>query len=587
MPNIAGYQDNDDGTSVLIFDDGQTSAPVILTDDDRREIDDVAMAVSDSGAGLPSMDQLPKTITNKFDPGLGSQAAPSEPYADDGGFVDTSKPAPAAEPPARDAFTKEPVTQEYLDSDPMSAQPTQAAAPVAKTTLPIAQETTENPMGEDAPEVRQNLLDAAYYREQAEAEKTIAREKAATEKAKLIGQRVAQMDVERKANEIEEAQRKAAIEQATKKYEAVSQRQLDPKQAFGSEPAWFKILTLIGLAAGAAHSGKSHSLEAVNNTINQSLKLQQEQKDSEVNRLSKFLGSQEAGLAAVKARMHEAVERRLELGILQADNDAEAQWLRSSASAIRAQRLEEEAKAKAATATAIRTQTMPPKPVGANPARKWNVETAEERSVLDKWGTDPKKMAKYTDERVKLGVDGTIKLADDAEATITRLAEGQDVPGSGFLDRLLQPYVRGEEGAAVQQVSGALIAQFQKSISGASTTDSERETLRKLVEGRGTLADWKRGIAIIKSQATTQINSLDNGYSSEAGAYNEIGGIRRDRAREAERQRLHENQQKEAERKAAIKAEPKGAHDSPLIYKNETPEEENDPFESGVMPKWK
>jgi hypothetical protein len=618
--DVAGYEDYEDGTSAFVYDDGTKGPLVILTDEDKKQIDTIAaLRNQEASVGQP-VERVGTTV-------LDNASRPDTAGPD----FNISDPAVEAAPGHDPRLTPKPpgvynlspqeaanvgATQTGVDAwgDPIyqtaedvaaSNRPTTATAPGARTTLPTGAEITEQPLGDDATGVRQDLLDAAAFREEAAANKTIAMEKAATEKGRLIGDRLAKLEAQQQADVIEEKRKQDAIAQANKRYQQVAEAPIDPKQAFGGEPAWFKIMTLIGLAAGAAHSGKSHTLDAVNQTIDQSVTLQRDQKSNEIQRLTRVLGSEEGALSALRARMQQAVERRLELGILQADNEAEAAWLRTSASAIRAQRLEEEAKAKAATATSIKTQTATPKAGPGNPAANWNAQTAEENAILKANGTDDKRMAKYTDERVKLGADAVINLADDAEATIGRLTDGQDVPGAGPLDELLQPLMRGADAAAVQQTAGMLKSAFIKAQSGASTTDSERAQLQKLIEGRGTLEDFKRGIALLRSKANNDIETLSSGYSAESRAYGQIKGIRRQRAIAAQRAELQakSEQEKETARKhLEMKDKEKKQKDKADSdryekqkryleergqYENSVPADDGpDPFDSNVVPQW-
>lgn len=544
MPNVTGYKDLGGGLATLTFDDGQESQPVVLDDKLKAEVAQVASLVS-----------TPPDPLKAAGASLATGGAPPAP-------APMPAPAPVAPvqppPPVPAAPT--------VAVPPVAAPPVPAPAMPGGGGLPVVGRVEENPLGADAAPVRERAVEAAGADEQGELAGAEAKAAMAEERARLIGEEIARRDAVLEADKAEADRSKSAIAEASSKYEQISSTPLDPGQAFGGEPAWFKVLTLIGMAAGAASSGRNMTLEAVDKEIDSSLARQKEVKGSEIQRLQGILGDEQAALAATKARMLSAAERRFELGILEADNEGEAAFMRTQQETFKAKRLRAEADAIAATATGIKVQQERLKPVlGAYPV---NAETAEERAVMMANGVDEKRLAKYADERLKTGADSFNSAADNAMATIERLAQGQDVPGSGPLDKLLQPMLRGEDAAAVQQTSGFLTAQFGKMISGASMTDAERQMLNKLIEGRGTLSDWKRGISMLKGHAASQLDTLNSGYSAESRTYDGIQGLRKGRRKLSDEQtRRRELQSKPVGPPEAPKEEPETPARAPRSYR--------------------
>lgn len=546
MPNISGYKDLGGGLATLVFDDGQESQPVVLDDNLKAEVAQVASLVT-----------KPRSALDDAAAALASGAAPST-------------PAPAALPPVPSFQLDQP---SFQPAPPTSAVPTQTvpsvsdAAPEAPAVAPAgtgglvhAGRVEQSATGGSSGEIRRLRTEAATAEEEANKLQVEAAAQASQEKARLIGERREQLDIEQRANEAEAARRKAAIEDAGKKWEAESLKQPDPRQAFASEPAWFKVLTAIGMALGTASKSAAilndHDPDKVGNdtfvsvqkAIDESLANQKATKASEIARLTGLLGSERAALAAVEAKMYRAVEDRFQLSILKADNESEAAFARAGAARYRAKRLNTVADGIKETATATADSYALPKPVVGAGTTGLNPETREEKGVLAANDVDDKAYRKYTDERIKTGADAFKSSARGALDVVTKLTGGQDVPGSGPLDKLLQPLMRSEDAAAVQQTTGFLVAQFGKLISGASMTNEERALLTSLVEGRGTLSDWKRGIALLDNYADAQLETLNNGYPNETRAYEGISVLRQGRKRLTdEQQKRKDLQNKPAE----------------------------------------
>lgn len=494
MPNLTGYEDTGGGTAALHFDDGQVIPNVVLDDKLKSEVTAIAAQMSPQ---LRAPVVQPLTAAPAAVP-----VAPVQP------MVNPQAPAPA--------------------SGIAPSAPVAPVAPVAPDIpspaglRPSLQET-EDRLGGEGGTVRQLSTEAAAAEEATSKAILNAKADAVSKKADLIGDRLAEIDTQRQLDAIEATHHEAAIAEASKKYAQVSQQQPDPTQAFGGSPAWFKVLTLIGMAAGAARNGNgSAALDEVNKTIDMSLDAQKNVKNSEIQRLTGILGSEQAGLAAAKARMQKVLEDRLTMGLLQADNEGEAAFFRASLGKATSDRKRSEAEAIKATATSVRNQMTVPKPVKAGVGGPTDLASQEYANIYKAHGVDPKRMNLYGVQRAKTGADQTIDLVDAATDTIGKLAEGQDVPGVGPIDKFWDAWTRDPDGAAVQQVLGMTKSAFIKSVSGASTTDSERKTLGNIVEGRATKDDLERGLALMKRQARSQLRTLDSSHAPEADAYEDV-----------------------------------------------------------------
>lgn len=511
--NITGYKDLGGGLATLTFDNGQESQPVVLDDKLKAEVAQVASLVSTPAA------------------------PPAEPAA-------APQPAPVAATPAPAAAPQPPAPAAPTVASPAAPPPVAPPAMPGGGGMPVVGRVEENALGADAAPVRERAVEAARAEEQGDLAGAEAKAAMADERARLVGEELARQDAALEADKVEADRSKAAVQQATARYEEISAAPLDPGQAFGSEPAWFKVLTLIGMAAGAASSGRNMTLEAVDREIESSLARQKEVKNSEISRLQGVLGDEQAALAATRARMLGAAEKRFELGILEADNEGEAAFMRASRESFKAKRLKAEGEAIAATATGIKTQSAPP--VAGPAVAPVNAETAEERALLQANGVDEKALAAYGKARIDLGVDSAKSTAANALDTIEKVTQGQDVPGVGPVDKLLQPLLRGEDAAAVQQTLNMVNAQFVKAISGAAATDSEREHLQKVIEGRGTLADVKRGLAMVQGIADRQLETLDGSQPNAARAFEGISGLRESRRTLSAKQAKDKAQQQQA-----------------------------------------
>lgn len=314
---------------------------------------------------------------------------------------------------------------------------------------------------------------------------------------------------------------------------------IEPGQALAGDKFFFAILANVGAALsnfGSALLGQqgTQDTNVVDDLIRQSVAQQMAQKQLNVEATSADLDHHRSESARLEMRANASLEKWfLSRAAVEKSPELAAQYRANAEQRGAAIKRSQFELAESEYTREVKTRAVPKPAAGAGAGGKAelpvNPETAEERAVLAANGVDDKAYRKYTDERLKTGADVFISSADAADQVIKQFAKGQDVPGSGPLDKLLQPAFREGDAAAVQQTTGMLTAQFGKLISGASMQEGERKMLQGLIEGRGTLDDWKRGINMLRRHAGTQLETLDNGYSGEARSFGAIQDMRKGR----------------------------------------------------------
>jgi hypothetical protein len=417
----------------------------------------------------------------------------------------------------------------------------QAAAEQSRLNVTAAQEDADQATTDS----EQAQLDASAQRIQAESERRLGQASADAEMADLA---------QKKLGEAQEFSRQARA------------APISPQQALGGDKFFFAILANVGAALsnfGSALLGQGPTMDpnVVDDIIAESVRQQTEQKRLNVDGADQALEGARSDQLRAEIKANASLEKWFEAQS-SVEKLPEVRAAYSANAAQRAAAREEKTRQLAETEWSKEAvERTRPKPTA--PVIPLNPETAAEQAVLAQNGVADKAYRKYTNERVKTGVDAFLQTADDAESTITRLTEGQDVPGSGPLDRLLQPVTREGDAAAVQQASGMLTAQFGKLISGASMTDAERKNLVKLVEGRGTLDDWKRGIQLLRNHGTAQLETLNTGYPGESRAYDAIKGMRQGRKGISDEQRSRRDRQLGGTKPAPVAEAPAAAPERP------------------------
>ncbi len=322
---------------------------------------------------------------------------------------------------------------------------------------------------------------------------------------------------------------------------------IDPAQSLGGNKFFYAIMAGIGASLsnfGAALLGQKGTADTnlVDDIVADGVRQQMADRSLKVEGAQDTLNSRRQEELRLSIRANASLEKWLESrAAVEKDPEIRAAYA-SRAEERRAAAAEQTFKlAEGNYQTEVQHRAAPKPVAGKVPdSAYWNQATREEMADMAANGTDPKKMAAYADKRLETGADSFKSAADGALKTITKLTSGQDVPGSGPLDKLLQPLFREGDAAAVQQTSGFLTAQFGKMISGASMTDSERQMLNGLIAGRGTLDDWKRGIAMLDRYADTQLATVNNGRAGEARVFENS------RKRTLQRSTLTEEQERRA-----------------------------------------
>jgi hypothetical protein len=580
----------------VVFSD-RTRRPVADPDGAiENEVRGIATTFQQRGGAPPAPTPVPApTPALTGAPSAVEPTLPPEPYQPPPAApASPMLPAPTPGQPTTSGSPAAAVAAQF-GLQPNSRQPAAAAAPAA--TAPAARQT---PAEQVIRNVAPNLMPAAANVTVRGPDPVGAERVRGTSDAALLlrgesirqaeeGSRenlesamlAAQQGYARGVNQYFTAKGQEAAEQQAKDIVAGKKAQLaatplDPKR-YVHRSTWATALAIIGGAAGIvaeATSSLSRNPQKYKSTfvrdllalMDQDLQLQRTERSEQINELEKQLGSREAAINYARSQalggLAGAVDERQRFA-----RSKEAYNLLGSASnELRAHALDAANRTDAQLLgdASASVQLAQPKPVAGGGRGTLNPETAEEQAVLKQNGVDDKTYAAYGKARLETGADATIGSADNALSVIDKVTAGQDVPGVGPIDKLMQPYMRGEDAAAVQQVVGMVNSQFVKAISGAAATDTERAHLQKVIEGRGTLADVKRGMAMVKDIAGRQLEVVNNTQPGAARAYDSILGLRRGRTQLTDEQRKRKGlQAKGGGQKVVAKEGDKEFYESP------------------------
>jgi hypothetical protein len=360
--------------------------------------------------------------------------------------------------------------------------------------------------------------------------------------------------IARQKNEFETRAAVATKERVSKEMRAVSEGELDPGRVFtGGGGAWPIVQTLLGIAGGlvigaigGAPAGISMILGSINRAVGDDIARQREVKSSRLAYLTDVLGDENLAIQRLKVEQYNLIN--LTNASLAAD--ARARKALSAAiplqDALTAEHAREDVNFRKQHDTKVTTEVvgqqfleMTRKPEAAAKPNLLNPETQEEFAVFQANGVDPNAPAyrKYIEERSQVAPG--LGAVDDAERVVSKLASGEDVPGIGPIDETAQisRLMATDAGMKVVQPMREVVASFIKSKSGAAASDTERAFLQSIVEGRGTLADIKRGLYIVRAASERGLQAYDAGYPHFARAVQQIEGIRKGRAKAGAQQR--------------------------------------------------
>lgn len=309
------------------------------------------------------------------------------------------------------------------------------------------------------------------------------------------------------------------------------------------------ILTAIGTFIGGINARRRGSpnefMQMMDKYMEQEIDLQTKNKASRLSIYTNKLGDQNAAVSLLKSDIRQSVVDRLNdersKNLTQDQTDA----IDSVIQIQLAQLARERGLTHQQLLDNLVTSSALPKPTGTGTAGL-NVETAEEQAVLKKNGIDSKTYSKYGEDRLKTNADATIGNINRTRGIINKLSKGEDVPGLGPWDEFMTKWGGDPDGGAVQQALGMTRSAFIKSVSGASTTESEREQLVKDLEGpdvRKRKAAIIRGLELIENQAKDNLEVLDNGNPGASRSYNEIQGLRGRRRRLSDEQEANKKAQ--------------------------------------------
>jgi hypothetical protein len=500
-------------------------------------------------APLPATEFPSGAGTTPADPSLG----PTPGYAD----ALPGAPAPGVPAPGAPVSSIGP-TPGYADAAP-SAPP--AGAPPQPDGTVVKGQRIEQPSTPGQAAAGAAELDTAQNAEQRATEQA-TREAARNAVIEAFQQRAVEL-VARQKNEFETAVAVKKHERTQSELAAASKDELDPARVFtGGGGAWPIIQTLLAVASGGLVGGLGGSLLMLSGGINRAVRddiaRQKEAQDSRLAYLTKVFGDEELALQRLKAEQYNLIQ----LTNQSLAADARARKALSAAvplqDALVAEHAREDVAFRKAHETKVTTEVvgqqfleMTQKQKGPAKPNLLNPETREEFAIFQANGVDPNAPAyrKYTEERQ--AVAPTLGAVDDAERVLAKFTGGEDVPGVGPLDELLAKArpLTSDEASAVRQVQQNVVDAFLRARSGAAVTEQERESLTRVIEGRGTYADVKRGLQIVRNQEQRKLDAYDSNYPHYARVVKQLDALRKGRARAGAQQRQD----------AAFRASPLGA----------------------------
>lgn len=473
------------------------------------------------------------------------------------GYADAASPAPAGQPTAAPVSSLGP-TPGYADAAP-SAPPT--GAPPEPPGTVVKSQTIDQASTPGQAQAARGDLNVAQDAEKRATEQA-TREAARNAVIEAFQQRAVEV-VARQRNEFETKVAVEKHERTQREMKAASEGELDPARVFtGGGGAWPIIQTLLAVASGGLVGGLGGSLlmlsGGINRAVRDDIERQRNAKDSRLAYLTKVFGDEELAIQRLKAEMYNMTA--LTNASLAAD--AKARKALSAAvplqDALVAEHAREDVNFRKQHNTKVMTEVvgkqfleMTQKPKAGPKPNYLNPETQEEFAVFQANGVDPNAPAyrKFTEERQ--AVAPTLGAVDDAERVLAKFTGGEDVPGVGPLDELLAKTrpLTSDEASAVRQVQQNVVDAFLRARSGAAVTEQERESLTRVIEGRGTYADVKRGLQIVRNQEQRKIDAFDSGFPHFARVVKQLEGLRKGRARAGAQQRQD----------AAFQASPLGA----------------------------
>jgi hypothetical protein len=483
-------------------------------------------------APLPATEFPSGAGTTPADPSLG----PTPGYAD----ALPGAPAPGVPAPGAPVSSIGP-TPGYADAAP-SAPP--AGAPPQPDGTVVKGQRIEQPSTPGQAAAGAALLDTAQNAEQRATEQA-TREAARDAVIEAFQQRAVEL-VARQKNEFETAVAVKKHERTQSELAAASKDELDPARVFtGGGGAWPIIQTLLAVASGGLVGGLGGSLLMLSGGINRAVRddiaRQKEAQDSRLAYLTKVFGDEELALQRLKAEQYNLIQ--LTNASLAAD--ARARKALSAAvplqDALVAEHAREDVAFRKAHETKVITEVVgqqflemtQPKGPTARPGLA--PETAEEAAIWQKHGVDRHSPAfrQFNEARAKIApVTGAVR---DAKTVLEAVAQGQDVPGFGNWDEftlwLSRQAQEGNEAAAnAVQTIGFAHEFMLRDLSGAAVTaPEEKRVLEKLLSGRFTTSDLRRGLDIVDKYAARKVSEWDRQYPEFNRAAQEVEQLGRSR----------------------------------------------------------
>ncbi len=495
--------------------------------------DPLAPANAAADATVAALQGAPHAPT----PAVGAPSAPVAPPAAPAAATPAPMPAPGSAP-VPEALARVPGLLEQIDAG--AAKAAEGAAKLAAA--PPAPQGMIGTQGQD-------VMASTPEQAAAGAQKLGEAQSAGATAAQKATQQAAVVDVneywqKRAAQQLAE-QRYLAEKQATdaiqervmKDYQQTADGELDPDRIFSGVPGtgWGLISTILGMVVGGAAAGPigavMMAVKGVDKAIRSDLERQKELKTSRLAQYPDILGDQQLAYQRLYSQ-------QLNLAAQQADviaAEAKARGTMGNITALpdilRAQKAREEAqfaKDHQTKRSLEYTNELLLKKPGAGQALA--PETAPVIEAFKRHGVDVKDPGyrDYVQKRVEQApYMNAVKTAGSTLEQVMGRIQGQDVPGYGRADEKMPVEMLGPEAKAVQQTFNNAVDEFGRKKSGAAITKDEWAFLNRIATGGGSLAEMRRGVAIMTRRGQSALDEYDKGFPQYRNLQRELDGIER------------------------------------------------------------
>lgn len=477
--------------------------------------DPMAQANASADATVAALQGAPPAPMPGVEAPSAPAAAPAAPAAA------TPAPMPGGAPPP--ALARVPGLLEQIDAG--AAKAAEQAGKLAAA--PPAEPGMVNTRG-------QTELAATPEQAAAGAQKMGEAQDAGATAAQKATQQAAVVDVneywQKRASQQLAEQRYLAEKQATdaiqervmKDYQATSEGELDPDRIFSGAPGtgWGLISTILGMVVGGVAAGPIGAVvmavKGVDKAIRSDLERQKEVKNSRLAQYTEILGDQNLAYQRLYSQ-------QMNLAAMQADTIAAESKARGTMGNItalpdilRAQKAREEErfiKDHQTKRSLEYTNEMLLKKQGA--AQALDPNSAQVHELFRRHKVDPESAAyrAYNDNRVKVApYMGSVKTAGRTLEDVMAREGGQDVPGLGRFDEKMPIEAMSDGGRAIIQTYTDAYTAYGNDKTGAAISKEEERLFKLITSGKGSLADARRGIEIMRLRGQRKLDEFDGNY---------------------------------------------------------------------------